>query len=78
MFNYKAYAEVNNKVAFHIIMFIGFVAAFYIMPFIQVQVPKYIHQTYLQVPLTYLATYVVALYILPEIGAYIYLRSGQD
>lgn len=78
MFNYRAYLIMTSRSMYHIVMFLSFVGSFKILPYVQEQIVKYIKQDYLQLPAAYLVTYIIAIYILPEIASYIYLKSKEE
>lgn len=68
MFDSKYYIYAENKFLYHAILIISFVIAIKIIPWTTGMVAQYIEQTYLQQAVAYLATYVAAMYVLPEVG----------
>lgn len=72
MFDNKYYVYAQNKWMYHIILFIGFVIAVKILPWITTQVSKFTENVWLQQGGSWAIAYVAAIYIIPELGFMLY------
>ncbi len=61
-----------SSIMFHVIRFIAFVVAIKLLPKFQELAIQYVPQEILQTPVAYLATFVAALYVIPEVGCMVY------
>ena len=73
---YLVYAR--NKWMYYTILFVGFVVAVKILPFISSKLEQYIQNALLLEGSSLLVAYIAAIYILPEIGFMIYKTVFQE
>lgn len=74
----RMFVMANNKVLYFSILFISFVVALRFMPWIGTQVDTYVPYEQLKPLLKYVATYLVAIHILPEIGFYLSRQFSEE
>lgn len=72
---YITYA--NNKILYHLILVSSFILAVRLMPVTTEYVAKFVENTWLQLGLPYVASYVIAIYVLPELG-FMIAKSFMD
>lgn len=65
----------HSKVMYHFILFVAFILAVVAIPFVQNLLTEWIAKDWLVVALSYLAAYLFAIYVFPEMGFWLYKSS---
>jgi len=75
MEKYRANIFVRNKLLFHFINVMSFIATIFFMPWIKTSVSNYLNQELFINLLTYLIMYILAIYVFPYIS---YFLASQN
>lgn len=65
----------NSKFMYHVLLFVSFILAVITIPFVQTFLESRLDQAWLVISISYLAAYVLAIYVFPEICFFIYKSS---
>lgn len=78
MFEGKYYVYAKNRWLYHIILFGAFIISIKIIPWLAIQVAKYIENVTMQMWASWLLAYVLAIYIFPELGFMLYKAFSEN
>jgi hypothetical protein len=70
--------DAKHQFLYHLIMFISFVTAILIFPFIKTQTESMVTNAMLQLVLPYVVAYALAIYLLPKLLSSLFMSFGRE